>query len=77
VEYSDGRRDTWIATLARGDAPVVSEIASSIKVSTARPAPSYAPLRFFADFDAVPLNVADFEELHVATVLDRPSENTR
>ncbi len=26
--------------------PVVSEIASSIKVSTARPAPSYAPLRF-------------------------------
>ena len=49
-----------VATLrsrsGRGEMPpVVSEIASSIKVSTARPAPSYAPLRFFADFDEVPL----------------------
>ena len=57
--------------------PVVSEIASSIKVSTARPAPSYAPLRFFADFDEILLDVTDFEELHVATVLDRPSEYAR
>jgi hypothetical protein len=32
-------------------------------------------LRFFADFDEVPLDVADFEELHVATVFDRPSDN--
>ena len=69
-----------VATLrsrsGRGEMPpVVSEIASSIKVSTARPAPSYAPLRFFADFDEVPLNVADFEELYVATVFDRPSDN--
>jgi hypothetical protein len=39
---------------------------STITVSAARLAPSYAPLRFFADFDEVPLDVADFEQLHVA-----------
>jgi len=33
-------------------------------------------LGFFADFDKVPLAVTDFEELCIATVLNRSGENT-
>jgi len=33
-------------------------------------------LGFLADFDEVPLGVTDFEELRIATVLNRSGENT-
>ena len=33
-------------------------------------------LGFLADFDDVPLAVADFEKLGIATVLDRSGENS-